>query len=355
MHNGKASEKSAPLPCAQDDDTGNTTNAKSSGPTNGGLFVSLFGDSVFKETEAEDEPKATLILENEVVESGADDESSASDAKSIASSIHDSKAAELSTFAIDSTEKTLQDSDSKQTKTSKKSLLSRLLSRQKGDDDDESTESDWQSSTKSEPESAVLEHELSDSNSMRNFVYVAMDQSFDSTLARYQVEDEAVRNIISMDQSSDSTRTHTRYQVEEESVMSETKVHSKQEAIEVVGSWEEAIEVFSTEKEAVEVVDTKKEFVSSSMSIASYQKGTLTSDQSVRNSAASTRSHHEENSKCDQSTSTALFTRASELVEEDDIAANKESDEAKLLNGKKESFWGSRRPVWKSSSKAKQQ
>jgi hypothetical protein len=140
--------------------------------------------------------------------------------------------------------------------------------------------------------------------------------------------------------TDDSTRTHTYYQVEEESVMSETKVHSKQEAIEFVGSREEAIEVFSTEKEAVEVVGTKKECVSSTWSIAISQKGTLTSDQSVRNSAASTRSHHEENSKCDQSTTTAYFTRASELVEEDDIAANEQSDEAKLLNGKKESFWG---------------
>jgi hypothetical protein len=148
-------------------DTGNSHHqCQEFGPTNGRLFASLFGDSVFKETEAKDEPEATLILENEVFESGADDESSASDAKSIASSTHDGKAAELSTFAINSTKKTLQDSDSKQTKTSKKSLLSRLLSRQKDDDDDESTESDWQSSTKSEPESAVLEHELSDSNSL---------------------------------------------------------------------------------------------------------------------------------------------------------------------------------------------
>jgi hypothetical protein len=114
----------------------------------------------------------------------------------------------------------------------------------------------------------------------------------------------------------------------------------KKEAIDVVGSREEAIEVVSMEREAAEVVGIKKEFVSSSWSIARSQKGTITSDQFVRNSGTSTISHHEENSTCDQSTSTAFFTSASELVKEDDIAANEESDEAKLLNGKKESFWG---------------
>ncbi len=62
MHNGNASEKSAPVRRAQDDDTGNTTDAKSSGLTNGGLFASLFGDSALKETEAKDEPEATLVL-----------------------------------------------------------------------------------------------------------------------------------------------------------------------------------------------------------------------------------------------------------------------------------------------------